>query len=759
MSLMRWFRKNNKKLMAVVVIVLMLVFVGSAWLTSMGKRQSTGRKSLAAYYGEKHKITNYDLAVARQELEVLRMLGADSLIRPQDLRFVPSQDMRVILLGELLFAEQSGAAETSGRIKQIVIRDGHQISNDQIDAVYRKPYPPGVYWFLLKNEARAAGLRIPNDEMKNQLSAMLPRLRRGATYASVINSIVSWQGVSEEQILQTFGNLLAVIEYAKMMCSMENLTVRQVKQMTSRSIEGIDVEYVRFEPSIFLKDVGEAGDQETARQFDRYRDYFVGEVSEENPYGFGYKLRDSVQLEYLVIKLDDVAGVVEQPTQEEAEEYYQRNRASPGLVEQVPSDPNDPNSALTERTKSFAEVAELISKSLLENKVSTKAEQLIQEARTLTEAALETAGAEPTELSAEKYRELAGDYQAVAEELSEKYDLPVYSGQTGMLNAIRMQSDEYLGMLYVRTAGGASGTSLVQMTFAIDELGSSKLGAFDAAKPRMYQNIGPLRDLRTRFAGYAGRIMALVRVTGARKAHAPESVDYTFNTATIKFGEQQTDEDSYSVREKVANDLKKLAALDTTRARAEEFIKEAQTNGWESTVDKFNELYASSEQAGEPNAADEPEGPFRLTNQTGMARISNAAIQTLKVRNEGDAMGQAFIYRRIMESKLIEKLYSLVPPDSNSLDTVPVIVEFAPGMGFYCIKELSVGRLYREDYELIKARQAYMADLGQAQTLAAVHYNPENIVKRMDFRAVKSDEQTAAEEASDPMDEGGGEGL
>lgn len=45
MSLMRWFRKNNKKLMAVVVIVLMLVFVGSAWLTSMGKRQSTGARA------------------------------------------------------------------------------------------------------------------------------------------------------------------------------------------------------------------------------------------------------------------------------------------------------------------------------------------------------------------------------------------------------------------------------------------------------------------------------------------------------------------------------------------------------------------------------------------------------------------------------------------------------------------------------------------------------------------------------------------
>ena len=52
-------------------------------------------------------------------------------------------------------------------------------------------------------------------------------------------------------------------------------------------------------------------------QFEKYKTYFPGQVDEDNPYGFGYKIEDRVQLEYMIVKLDDIEKIIEEPTQQE----------------------------------------------------------------------------------------------------------------------------------------------------------------------------------------------------------------------------------------------------------------------------------------------------------------------------------------------------------------------------------------------------------------------------------------------------------
>ena len=61
-------------------------------------------------------------------------------------------------------------------------------------------------------------------------------------------------------------------------------------------------------------------------------------------------------------------------------------------------------------------------------------------------------------------------------------------------------------------------------------------------------------------------------------------------------------------------------------------------------------------------------------------------------------------------------------------------------MSCYCLKEIYVKRLEQEQYEKIKAMRVYKEDFVQSQGLAAVHFNPENILKRMSFRQVESKE-------------------
>ncbi|HUW17723.1 MAG TPA: hypothetical protein VMW16_00305 [Sedimentisphaerales bacterium] len=754
MNLVKWFRKNNKKLMAVVVILLMIAFIMPASLKQLGWGRG-GATKVVAYFGDKRKITNYDLTLAQQDLEILKVLQADTILRSilEPVFRVP--DLRAVLLGELLFSDRRSSPALIGYIKQIIGTNKYRIGAKQINDIYRAPLPRNVYWLLLKNEASQAGTKISNEISGRYLAGIYannPQITGGAAYSQIIGSIVNRHGISEDKILTTFGELLGVLQYARMVCSSEDVTAHQIMHDISWQGETIDVEFVRFDSSLFAPTQPEPTEEEISEQFDKYKEFFAGVVTENNPYGFGYKFADRVQLEYLAVKLDDVSKLVVEPTQEDAEEYYQKYRDR--FTEQVRSDPNDPNSPLTERTRSYAEVAGNILDVIKRDKINSKAEMILQDAKTLTEASLEDKDIESAQLSAEQFRQMVGDYKITAEELSKKHGVKIYTGQTGLLSAADMRADQYLGRLYVR---GYSHTMvrLPLIVFAINELGASELGPFDVPKPRMYENIGPVRDVME-------RIMLIARVTGAEKASEPESVDQTFNKSTLDLEQTEGKEnaDVNSVREKVVEDLKKVTAMDTTKNRAEEFKSLASKTGWDEAVDKFNELYGNAEaNEVDPNSGSaedtmkDLQKPFRLQSLRSLRRISSVGLETLAIQDAGNPEAQFSLEMAKKEGELRDLLYSLVPPDSNTAESVPLVLEFKPDMSYYCVKSVSVRRIYQNEYEQARVVQAYTEDVVQSQSLAAVHFNPENISKRMALKLIK--EQKPVEDANAPAEPSG----
>ncbi len=751
--------------MAVVVIGIMFAFIGGSALQHFLEGGKTGLHRTIAYFADDRKITNYDLYVlARRELEILRRLGADTMLRSIIEPVSRTPDLRMLLLSELLFSERQTSPESIMRIKQTIRSNGYRISDKQINDIYRRSVPADCYWLLLENEAQLAGVRISNKNSGSQLARIIPQLFPGATYSQLIGSIVNRQGIPEDQILTTFGKLLAVSEYANVICSGENATSAQIMQTISQEEERIDVEFVKFDSTVFTGLAAETQEEPTEEKisahFDRYKRFFAGAVSGENPYGFGYKLADRVRLEYIAVKLDDVSGIVTPPTQDEAQEYYRRNEEQ--FKEQVLSDPNDPNSPLTERSKTYAEVASIISKALLQNKINSKAEKILQEAGTLTEDGLQETDISSGNLSAEQLKAMSGDYESTADQLSKKYNVRVYAGQTGLFDAVDVQTDRHLGMLYLQRHG-YNPVGLTQVVFALDELGASELGPFDVPKPRMYENIGPMKDM-------FGQTMVVVRVIEAKKASEPESINQTFSKETLRLetGDKQASEDVYSVREKVAEDLKKLAAMDTVKSKAEEFITLAAKDGWESTIEKFNELYGEKEQPdkGDPNATGDPnvikgvgEQPFKLQNLSGLQRISKEVIGTLAVQSAGNPVARPSVEGAKKEALFREQLYSLVPQDSNTVETLPLVMEFKPDLSYYCLKGISVKRLERQEYEKIKTIRVYKEDAVQSQSLAVVHFNPENILKRMNFRWAEEVETAtdvnAPEDANAPQQDRG----
>ncbi|MBA7697988.1 hypothetical protein ES703_106662 [subsurface metagenome] len=82
-----------------------------------------------------------------------------------------------------------------------------------------------------------------------------------------------------------------------------------------------------------------------------------------------------------------------------------------------------------------------------------------------------------------------------------------------------------------------------------------------------------------------------------------------------------------------------------------------------------------------------------------------------------------------------------MPEGKETIETVPLVMEFKPDMSYYCVKDISVRRLERSEYERIKSMWAWKEDIAQSQSLAVVHFNPENILKRMNFRPLKEEGQ------------------
>ena len=754
MNLVKWFRKNNKKVMAVVVIGIMFIFIGGGTLLQQISRRATGLHKTIAYFGDNKKITNNDLYMARRELDVLRSLATDVLLR--------NQDLRGILLGELLFAEQQTSPALINHIRQMIRNNQYRISDKQINDMYRRSVPSNIYWLLLKNEAQLAGIRVPNEQAGELLGQVIPNLFNGQTYSQLIGVLRDRYGLPEKQLLAIFSELLAIMQYAQMICSNEDVTSSQIAQTIATSAESIDAELVEFNPTVFASSIENPASSIEQEHFNKYKKFSPSAVSEENPYGFGYKLPDRVQLEYLIVRLDDVRTLVEPPTNQQKEDYYNRNREQL-FTEQVPSDPNDPNSPLNQRIKSYAEVSDMISDRLLNDKINSTANRIMQEAKTITEAGLEDTDIEPATLTDEQFKEKTGDYQTTAEQLSEKHNCKLYAGRTGLLSPIDMQTDEYLARLYLE-GHGQNPVSLAQIVFAVGDLAASELGPFDVRKPRMYENIGPLKDLlgsaRFGLLDSSGQIMAIVRVIKTIKAAEPQSIDQTFSTSSLEFDPNQPSaqsgaegedeaENLYSVKEKVTEDLKKLAAMDITKSKAEEFIGLAAKDGWDTAIDKFNELYGkqTSQDPNDPNASEisnEEQSvtePFKLQNLTGLRRISKATLQTLTVQTAGNPAAQFFLNQQKNHRRFVEQLYSLIPQDSNTVEAVPLVIEFKPDMSFYCIKNISVKRITLQEYEKTKAMQIQREDYTQSESLAAVYFNPENILKRMSFRPAPASNQ------------------
>ena len=715
MHFVKWIRKNQRKIMTFVVIFIMIAFVGGTAFQQLMSRIG-GRNKVVAYFGDQDKVTTKDIMQAQSELNVLRILMFDRLLN------FGSSELKSLLLGQLLFPDPQTAALVSDEMKKAVIAGQLQVTSKDIDAFFTQAQArTEIYWILLKAEARQVGCVISKSQAKSVLKQIVPQLTRGQADAQqLVNYIIKNYRIPEEKTLDAVANLWAVLTYARMITTNEDVTINQVKAAIGRDGEKINAEFVKINASDFVGEQAEPAGEELAEQFERYKKFNPGRITEANPYGFGYKLPARVALDYLIVRMDDVRTLVTEPGPEETEEFYRQNLNLPEYQAMFKyedqTDPNDPESKVQE-TRTYAEVSGQIQRIMTQQKTNRQADMIMSEAVELTEAAF--AGLDIDQADASELEKLAGDYKETAAKLSEKYKIKVHTGRTGLLSAADMATERYLSTLPVEARSQAP-VPLSKVVFAIDEVGAGELGRFDPAKPKMWQNIGPMKDI-------FGSIIAIVRVTKAEKASEPTNLDVTFNKDGVILGEtQERVENVYSVKDMVLKDLKLIKAMQVAKDRAQELVKIIARKGWDEAVAEYNKIYSDKE----GTSAVE----LRLDKLAEQAKVSLMDIKTARAQSADNPNAQMFIRNHVETKMLLDKLYSLLPAGRTEAVNITSVVQFKPGASYYVLKDVSRTAVTTADYYEKKGQTAFMLDAGRSESLAMVHFGPENIFKRTRYR-------------------------
>ena len=714
----KWIRQNQTKLMAVFVILIMIAFIMPTLLSQLAKPRSGGPTKAMWYYGNGKSINFNDIKQAENELTAMRNLYVDRF-------FVSQRDLSFLLVGHLLFPETAQGAMVSDGIKGIVAQNQLHINSVRIDNFFEQARArPQLFWILLRAEAKNAGCAVSPQRAGEILNILIPRLTENKIDAqTLVKSAGQASQMTDDAVLATFADLLAVVSYARIITDTEDVTEAETADALARAFETINAEFVDFGCEKFVDKTTEPAKAEISQQFEKYKNNYPSIITEENPSGFGYKQMPRVAIEYMIVKIEDAKKLVTPPTEEESEEFYRQNISR--FVEQVPEDINDPNSKFIDKQKSYAEVAETIRKGLFMQRAGSKARNILDSVVEQSQAGLESVT--PETATARQLKEKVTDYAAAAEKIAQQNNIKIYAGKTALLTAEEIQMDRSLGSL-VMQAQSRLPISMVRLAFSTDLLGkeASEVGPFDPPKPKLYASIGPFTDM-------AGSIVAMIRVIGTENSVVPADLNFSYEKNLPQvFEDKQQKEKTFVLKEKVEQDCRKQAAFKIARQKADEFVELAKDKGWDKAIEKFNSLYPVKN-------GNEGQKDFEIQKWDKKTRISQTDIEMIKLRTAQMPGTESLIGQRVIAAKLVNEFYSLIEPNQTQLEKVPTVIEFKPQLACYAIKSLGKKPVTTEDYEQTRQQLAYRENYTQTQSMVIEHFMPNNIFKRMNYKSVENE--------------------
>jgi hypothetical protein len=713
----------------------MITFVGGYGFQQLLIYMGHGGKQTFATYDTGKKITSTDMMAARQELEVLTAMRMDMFLFNKPTTY-GAPDINARLLGALLFGDTQTLAHLRNQLCQSAQQGQIPVTVADIDAFFNQEQErPETMWILLSAEARRAGIAVSNAQSAGFLRQLIPQMTNNQIDAATqIHRVASQLNLTDAQILSTFGKLLGILKWADEVCNNEDVTLAQLRAVVGRNMERIDVDSAKFPAEWFISQQPEPTAQQIQTQFDTYKEFSPGQFSEKNPYGFGYKLPVRVQLEYFYVKNDDVKQRTEKPTAEAMEEYYSSNIDQ--FRSSKPKDPNNPKGETITETRSFAEVSGQIYNAL-EQQRSEKLTQLIfKDAKDMLDTQMISLDMEKA--SNEQIRQAAVDFQAVAAKMTEKYKVPIHTGKTGLLSPADFAADNCLISLQISHSGMQ--TPLPEAVFAMDPqnvLTPKKIGMYI---PRLWENIGPMTGgfYSEKDFSYTS-VTVICRVIDIQKSDVPSAFDVTYSSAGMIDSGAENEKKVFSLKQQVSDDIRRVQAMETAKAKAEEFKRLIAKTNWDKAVEKYNSTYAPKD----PNIA--PTGAFRKLTVDSLKRqllASESDISQIRRIMRDNPISAGFLQSRIVANMLNRRFFDLLAEKAHTGE-ISEIVEFTPGAAYYVVKSVIRQPATMEEYQQSKPFAAIRTSLNSASSLGLIHFDPKHIQKRMNYVSSKKPELLA----------------
>jgi len=289
--MLEWMRRNNKKLLAVFTVGLMIAF---AFMPQSGQGQRDQLLTVGELNGR--RIMQQDIAYPGFLWDFL--------------------SNNVFLLG----------ASKEGPVPLAVMLTGEPQSGQQLA---RQLMENHTMLYLLVDEAHRMGITVSQNEVDELAKNVGVRVDDGKgprllDFATLNNTET---GDRAAQALQQF---LLIQKSFLRAASVVKISQPILEQEQALSMQNVKLSVIEFNARDFAAQVPAPTTQQLEQQFNQFADKLPQIDPLNNPAGFGYKYPDRIKLQYVEVPMDEVRNIVRKSKSDydwevDAQKYYRKN--------------------------------------------------------------------------------------------------------------------------------------------------------------------------------------------------------------------------------------------------------------------------------------------------------------------------------------------------------------------------------------------------------------------------------------------------
>lgn len=724
MTLIRWFRKRNKQLLAVFGVLIMVGFLipSLANLSQRGKiDQVIG--SCAGELGKEIEISTNSLTMRLTLLKAMRGLGIDqvSLAHSQymildkifDLGAFPALGTYILFfndpgfsqgLRQSLYSQASSWASDRQEYEQILV---------EIDELIDKSSDRGLLFFLLAQEAHNAGIYATEEQVSAIIGMCRQFAAQGAIRASSMQAVKEQSGLAERQIRGAIGDYLSILRYCDMLTRSLAMSEPQLKKKIRDQVQLMSITgtYVQFDAGLFLDQVSEPSEADLQKIFEQHKSFTAGKADDDNPHGIGYLLADRLAVEYLKVDIDEAAKLVTQEfeklslgQQDEELERYLENNKEQFIIPVPPTeegqvDLSDPEYYVLD------DIAERVKRLWIRDQAGQKAQKLLTQCRRLAQKSG----------SAKEQ----SDYAAIAEQISSTSDLAVTYGKSEYLSLESARQFEDFDMAY-RMIKSQRGKSLLEILFDSKPLRKRPGGASEEPPLELNEDLTSVQAFDYGDKATTAYMMRIVSVDKER-----EAVSLDDDGRAGPLSQEPLTDGASGIRKQAIEDWKNLAAYELAVQQGRLLAKEGKGD-WQGALKNANETFKQ-----DPNQLGGSGPLVEKTLEEARGRVEQ--LQEM-VRNNPNvasyAAGQIASNARLLRKSL--ELAQKADGEQESRAVLELPMEF----GCLVFSDLEAAPAHQSEYLRDKSVQARKIALANQGRLVLIHFNPDNIEKRMGFEKI-----------------------